>query len=196
VTGFFEPVFRFLLHLGGWGLFSLGIVDAILFTPLANDVLLVALVSAHGDRAIYYAGMAAAGSLIGCAILETLSRKGGEAGLEKTMSKERIDWVKKKITTRAGWAVALACIMPPPFPFTPVIAGAAALQYPRVKLLSIVAAVRVVRFGVLAYLASRYGKHILKIAELPAVRWSVIGLIVLSIAGSAWTIWSKWKKRK
>lgn len=190
-----RALFEFFLQLGAGGLFTLGFIDAILFTPLANDVLLVALVSNHRGRAVLYASMAAAGSLCGCVFMDWISRKGGEAGLAKAFSRRQLGWVKQQITSHAGWAVALASIMPPPFPFTPVIAGAAALQYPRAKLLGIVGVGRLLRFGVLAYLAYRFGARILRIAESPSVQWSVVGLVILSVAGSAWTIWSKWRQR-
>ena len=186
---------RFFFALGLGGPFTLGIIDALLFVPLANDVLVVALAASHRDRAFLYAVSAVVGSVLGCFFLDAASRKGGEAGLKKILSKKKLDRVKRSITSRAGWAVATASLMPPPFPFTPVVAGAAAFQYPRWKLLSIIAAARLVRFCVLAWLALRYGTTILKWAQLPVVRWSVIGLIVISVVGSSWTLWTRLRRR-
>jgi membrane protein YqaA with SNARE-associated domain len=190
-----QHLFDFFFNLGAFGVFILGVIDALLFAPLANDVLVVALTTRHRNFAALYAAMAAIGSLAGVVVLDYISRKGGEAGLEKTMKPKRIEWIKKKVTPRAGWAVALACLMPPPFPFTAVVAGAAALQYSRTKLLTITAITRVIRFGLLAFLAYRFGSLILKVAARPVVRWSIAGLAILSIAGSAWVIWSKWRQR-
>lgn len=195
MSGFGQHLFQFFFALGIWGPFALGIIDALLFTPLANDVLIVALTARHRERAYVYAAMATAGSVIGCAILATISRKGGEAGLEKSVSPKKLEKLKKTISNNAAWALLLASIMPPPFPFTPIVAGAAALQYSRTKLLAVVGVGRAVRFTLLAYLALRFGKAILRWAELPAVRWSIIVLIVLSIGGSVWTIWTKLRRR-
>jgi hypothetical protein len=84
--------------------------------------------------------------------------------------------------------------MPPPFPFTPFVAAAAAFQYPRKKLLGIIAAARLVRFSIEGGLAIVFGRHILALAQTPAIRWFIIGLIVVSIGGSALSIYS-WVKR-
>jgi membrane protein YqaA with SNARE-associated domain len=195
LSGFPQHLFGFFLSLGLFGPFLLGIVDALLFTPLANDVLVVSLVSSHHDRAWFYALTAAAGSVLGFFILDLITRKGGEAGLEKSVPPKRLERIKKRLTSNAGWFLALSAIMPPPFPLTAVVAGASALQYPRTKLLAIIAAARFVRFGLLAWLALRYGRYILKLAEARAVRYSVFALIVLSVAGSIWVIMSRFRKR-
>jgi membrane protein YqaA with SNARE-associated domain len=185
---FAEAFFLFFLHLGGFGLLLLGIIDAILFTPLANDVLLVALTSSNRSHWFYYACMATLGSVMGCFILYVISRRGGEKGLARALSPKRFEYVKRKLAKQTPWAVAAASILPPPFPFTPIIAGAAAFQYPRPKLLGIIAVARLVRFTTLALLAVRFGRHILDIANSPVVYWSMIGLVVISIIGSVYTI--------
>ena len=97
---------------------------------------------------------------------------------------------------RAGRRLAdqrLRCgaLIPPPFPFTPVVAGAAAFQYPQKKLLPLLAAARGARFVVIALLAHHYGRRLIRIIEAPAFRWFVIGLIALSVAGSVSAIY-KW----
>ena len=189
VHALFRQAMGFLIGLGPLGPFALGIIDAILFTPLANDVLVVALSSRHREMFWAYGLAAAAGSLAGCVALDWMARRGGEAGLKRLLKPKRLEYVKRKIDKGAGIALALACILPPPFPFTPIVAGAAAFQYPRVKELIIIGAARAVRFLALAALARHFGRQILKFAALPAVRWSIIALIVLSIAGSAISIY-------
>ena len=197
VHSFLQHVFHVFLRLGGIGVFSLAVIDAILFTPLANDVLLVALISRDPSRVVYYVFMTVAGSTCGCWILDYFSRKGGEAGLKRAMSRKRIEFVKNKIAKKGGslWLI-LASTLPPPFPFTAVVAGVAALQYPRKKLLAIVAVSRLFRFTVLGYLAYRLGRQILAIADEPAVRWSVTGIIVVSVVGSVWVVVQKLRENR
>ncbi len=175
--------------MGPLGPFSLGIIDAILFTPLANDVLVVALSSRRRDLFWAYGLAAAAGSTAGCFVLDWMARRGGEAGLKKLLKPKRLEYVKKKIEKGAAVALVLGCILPPPFPFTPIVAGAAAFQYPRSKELLLIGAARAFRFLVIATLARQFGRQILRIAESPVVRWSIAGLIVLSIIGSAISIY-------
>jgi membrane protein YqaA with SNARE-associated domain len=191
VHAFAHHLFHFFIVLGGPGLFALSVIDAILFTPLANDVLLVALVSRSPHEVTLYVLLTVAGSTAGCAILDYFSRKGGEAGLKKLMSPRRIEAVKKRISKGTGLALVVATIMPPPFPFTPFVAGASAMQYPRARLLTIIAVSRIVRYGAIGYLAMHFGKRILDWAKDPVVIWTMFGLIVISVVGSVWTVVSK-----
>jgi hypothetical protein len=86
--------------------------------------------------------------------------------------------------------------MPPPFPFTPFIIVAAALQYPRRKMLAIVAGCRGFRFAVEGSLALIYGRSIIAMAKSPAVQGFIIALVVISLVGSAWSIYSWIKKSR
>lgn len=187
----------FLASLGGFGLFLFGIIDSsFLFLPLGIDLLLVTLTARHHERMPYYAAMCALGSVVGCFTTDWLSRKGGEAGLEGRVSKRRLAYVQKQVEKRGGMALAAASMMPPGFPFTIVIIVAAALKFPRVKLLSIVAIFRFVRFALEGLLAIYFGRKILKMADLPAVRWVIFGVVVFSVVGSAWSIYSWFRKAK
>lgn len=186
-----------LMSLGGLGLFLFGIVDSsLLFLPLGLDLLMVGLTAAHHDRLLYYAAACAAGSVVGCFTTDWVGRKGGEAGLEGHVSPRRLAYVQRQVEKRAGIALAVSSMAPPGFPFTPVVIVAAALKYPRTKLLSIIAVSRFVRFMVEGALAIRYGKGILRMAERPEVQWVIFAVVVISIAGSAWSIYSWVRKSK
>ena len=186
---------QFFISLGGVGLLLLGALDSsFLFLPLGNDLLIVLLSSQHHSHMPYYVSMAALGSVIGVFVTESASRKGGEAGLEGRVSARRLRYVQRQVTNHAGLMLALACMMPPPFPFTVFVIVAAALQYPRVKLLSIVAAARFARFLIEGLLAIRYGERILQLAKTPVVQGIIIAIVVVSIGGSAWSIFS-WVRR-
>ena len=183
-------LFAFFAHLGGLGLVLLGMLDSsFLFLPLGNDLLLVGLTAAHPSRMLYYAGMAALGSLLGCLLIDLICRAGGEAGLARLLPKRRVEYVKKRMETRAGWVLAAAAMLPPPFPFTPFVAGAAAFEYPRPKLFGILAPTRLARFVLVGLLAMWFGRRILKWAQSPLLRGFLIGLAVVSIVGSAYSVW-------
>jgi membrane protein YqaA with SNARE-associated domain len=147
-------LYQVLWRLNGLGLLLLGILDSsFLFLPFGNAFLLIAMAAREHARWPYFAAMAAAGSVLGSFITDAISRKGGEVGLERKFSPRRLDYVKKKITKNAGWTLGLAALMPPPFPFTPFVAAAAVLQYPRKKLLATVDLGRLGRFAVDGLLA-------------------------------------------
>ncbi len=190
-----QHIFAIFLHLGGFGLLGLGILDSsFLFMPLGNDLLVTAMTARKHSHMPYYAVMATAGSTLGCLLLDFVFRKGGEEALDKHLPKKRLEYVKKKVKKNAAWALAFACLMPPPFPFTPFVAAAAALEYPRKKLLSVIAVFRMIRFSAVGVLAIVFGTRILKIAESPAVVDSIIAIIVISILGSAVSIYG-WVRR-
>jgi membrane protein YqaA with SNARE-associated domain len=186
--GFFHTIALWFFHLGGFGLLLLGIIDSSpLSAPLANDLLVVALSASHPDRMIYYAVMAAIGSTLGSLTVDVLSRK-AESKISEAVSSRRFKFVEAQIRKHAAWTLALACLIPPPFPFTPFVAAAAATGYPRKKLLSIIAAVRFIRFLIEGTLAVFYGRRILALAQSPEVRYTVIVLIVAALGLSGFSI--------
>src|SRR5258708_13503956 len=113
-------LYNFFVRLGGLGLLGLGVLDSsFLFTPFGNDLLVIAMTANHRRLMPYYVVMAAAGSVLGCLVVDLFSRKGGEAGLEKRVSRRRLEYVKRRVRKNAGWAPPSAPLMPPPFPFPP-----------------------------------------------------------------------------
>lgn len=186
---------RFFAHLGGFGLLLLGVLDSsFLFMPLGNDLLVVALTAHRHNRMPYYAGMATAGSVIGCYLTDLLCRMGGEKGLRQNFSGRTIQYVQRMIKSHAGPALGAACVLPPPFPFTPFIIVMSAMQYPRWKMLGIVAVGRAMRFSIEGGLAIAYGRRILEIANKSVLQETIMGLVAISIIGSAWSIYA-WAKR-
>ena len=179
-----------LFHLGGPGLFLVGIADSsFLFVPLANDLLVIALTAGHPHRMPYFAAMAALGSTAGCLILDVLSRK-AESGISRKAksASKRVKFVEAHIRKHAAWALAIAALVPPPFPFTPFVAAAAASGYPRSKLLTVIAGSRFVRFGSEGALAIFLGRRILSLAQSAALQDAVIALILIAVGGSGYSI--------
>jgi membrane protein YqaA with SNARE-associated domain len=185
-------VYAIASKLGGFGLLLVGLFDSsFLFMPLGNDLLMLGLTANHPRRLLYYAAMATAGSVAGCFLTDVIARKGGEEGLKRLLSPGQIEYLKRRVSNNSGWPIAVAAIMPPPFPFTAVVAGAAALQFPRKKMFTILAIMRFVRFAGIGLLSIFFGRQILDIAESPVVEYGVLGLIVVTIVGSIVSIY-KW----
>lgn len=182
-----RALFAFFLNSGALGLFTLGIADSsFLFAPLGNDFLLIALVvrKPQVTDALYYAAVATAGSVLGCLLVDLLFRKAGEAGLDKHLPHKRLEYVKQKVNKDAAWALALASLAPPPFPFTPFIMAASALEYPRKRLLTVVGFARMARFAITAVLALIFGDRILQWSRNEGVQIFLFALIVLCVGGS------------
>jgi membrane protein YqaA with SNARE-associated domain len=187
----------FFFSLGGFGLLLLGVLDSsFLFMPLGNDLLVIALTAAHRQRMLYYVLMATIGSVIGVAFTHWVSAKGGQKGIEGDKKSKRIAYVERKVHEHGGIAIATAALMPPPFPFTPFIIVAAALQYPRKKMLAIIAGSRGLRFAIEGSLALIYGRKIIRMAQSPYIQGFIIALVVISMVGSAWSIYGWVKKSR
>ena len=191
---FLRRIAALLFHFGGPGLLVLGIMDSSFLTmPLGNDLLVVALSASHHTRMPYYVLMATVGSVLGCLMDDWISRK-GEQGIKKHVESKRLDYVERQVARRAWAALLMASLMPPPFPFTPVVVGAAAFEYPRKKLLGIVGVGRVIRFTAEGALAIHYGPSILSLAQSRTLEHVIIALIVISIAASTISIY-RWVKK-
>ncbi len=188
-------LFGFLLHLGFAAPLVLGIADSsFLFLPFGNDLLLVILLARDHHKAWLYVPMAALGSTIGVFLLDLVCRKGGEEGLKKMLKPKRFDYVKKRIDEHAAMAIAVACVAPPPFPFTAVIAAASAFEYPRAHLLTIAFLMRLLRFVLVAVAAILLGPKILEIARSSPFFWSMVAFTAICAVGSAFSI-AGWIRR-
>ncbi len=186
-----SSLFAFFFHLGYFGPLLLGVLDSsFLFLPFGNDILVVVLIAAHHKAFPIYVLMAATGSTLGVVFLDLVARKLGEKGIEKMAGKKRFEKLKNKVGSRAGLAVITATLLPPPFPFTLVIATASALKYSRVRLLSFNWLGRAIRFSIVGVLAIEFGREVISVAKSDAFRYTMIGFVVLCLGGSAFSVWN------
>src|SRR6266853_2772233 len=88
----------------------------------------------------------------------------------------------------SGIALIIACLAPPPFPFTAIVAAASALQYPRLHLLGVVFCARVVRFSLIGLAAIWLNREILRIANSLEFAWFMEGFTALCVIGSVASI--------
>jgi len=190
-------VLRFFLRLGLFGLFLMSALDSsFLVLPFGNDLLLIALVSRNRESLIWiaYVIVSAIGSVVGVFFVDMVMRKAGEAGLERFVSRKRIDKLKAKLENKGGITVFVATLIPPPFPFTPVVMTASALQSPRGKLLIAVFLGRLVRFGIEAVLALYFGRQLIAFIDSDVVTYIVYALIGIAIILSTLSL-LRWLKR-
>jgi membrane protein YqaA with SNARE-associated domain len=190
VSHFFAPLLRFLFHLGYFAPLLMGVFDSsFLFLPFGNDLLLVVLISQHHHNVPLLVISGALGSTLGVFVLSLVAGKIGEEGIRKMAGERRFKKLEARFKNGGGWAVILATLAPPPFPFTTVIAAAAALQYPRIRLLSLNFLGRAARFTILAFLALKFGRAVLRMANSPAFRWGMTIFIAACLIGSGISIW-------
>lgn len=197
VLSFSGWILRGFRRLGVFGLFLLSALDSsFLVLPFGNDLLLIALVSSNRDSPVWiaYVLVSAIGSLVGVFVVDLIMRKAGEKGLERFVSQRRIEKLKSKLENKAGITVFIATLIPPPFPFTPAVMTASALQTPRGKLLSAVFFGRLLRFGAEAVLALYFGRQVIAFINSDVVTYIVYGLIGIAVVLSTLSV-LKWLKR-
>jgi membrane protein YqaA with SNARE-associated domain len=174
-----------LIHLGGPGLILLGLLDnSVIPLPGSMDALTIVL-AAHQQRWWpYFAFMATAGALLGGYVTFRLARKQGKDLLARKMKR---GWMKKVYDLFQKWgfgAIAVSAVLPPPVPMVPFLVVAGATNYPTKKFLAALTLGRVVRYTLLAYMASVYGRPILRWFSQygPTILYVLIGLAVISTA--------------
>jgi membrane protein YqaA with SNARE-associated domain len=148
--------------LGGLGLFIIAVLDSsFLSFPQVNDVLVVVLSAKYPERMLYYAGMTTVGSMIGCFMLFSVARRGGEMFLRKRMKGAHVDRALRLYQRFGLMAVVVPALLPPPVPFKVfvVLAGAADVAPWRFALA--VGIGRGIRYFGQGYLAMVYGEQAL-----------------------------------
>ena len=186
----FHRFFLFLLHLGYFAPVLMGVVDSsFLFLPFGNDLLVVVLASRHHQGLGLYVLGAACGSTLGVLMLAWISGRVGADGIRKLAGEKRFKKLEAKFKKGGGAAIFLATLAPPPFPYTMVIASAAALQYSRSRMLALNFGGRALRFTILGCLALVFGRTVLRVTQSAAFRWSMTGLVALCLVGSGISIW-------
>jgi membrane protein YqaA with SNARE-associated domain len=168
----------------------MGVLDSsFLVLPFGNDLLVVVLVSRHHQGLPLYILAAACGSTLGAATLAWIARRVGQEGIRKLAGQRQFEKLESKIQKGGGLAVFLATLAPPPFPYTIVIASAAALQYSNFRLLAFNFIGRAIRFTIFGVLALIFGRTVIRVTQSPAFRWSMLVFIALCLLGSGFSIW-------
>jgi membrane protein YqaA with SNARE-associated domain len=184
---------RWVVHLGGLGLVPLGLLDnSPIPIPGSMDVVLMILCVRGQESWVYYALMATAGSLVGGFVTYHLARRGGRGALKRRFPRWHMDNVNK-IFERWGFsAVAIPALLPPPFPITPFLVAAGAMQYPVKKFLAALALGRIPRYTLLAYLSARYGRKIIRFLSHPGE--PLILTLVALVVVTALVIFFFWRR--
>jgi len=159
-----DTVWKWIHRLGGPGLILLGIADNTPFisAPPGSVEIFIVLLSAHRHGWwAYYAFMATVGEVLGGYIAYRLAEKGGQKTLEKKIGKPRAEKIYKQFEKHGFLTVFTGSILPPPFPFTPVLMTAGVMQYPTRKFLSALTIGRGLRYFAVAYLGRSYGRQMI-----------------------------------
>jgi uncharacterized membrane protein YdjX (TVP38/TMEM64 family) len=129
--------------------------------------------------------LATAGSLAGAAVIFSIGRSIGEAGIERWVPQR----IRKTIRERGAIAMAVPALLPPPFPLTPFILACGALSVSPWRFFITLGVMRLVRFGTLGVLGIVYGGRILATLQSHAFHIGLGLLAILAVVGTAYTIY-------
>jgi membrane protein YqaA with SNARE-associated domain len=157
----------------------IGALDSSLLSlPEINDYLVVGRCIKQPSAVFYFPLFAAAGSVLGCLLLYTIMRRGGQAVLRRRFKRENVERVERAYARFGFLAIAVPALLPPPMPFKIFVATAGTLEYPRWKFLVTVMIARSLRYYVEGVLAVFYGRRVL-------LYFKDNGLMILSITTAA-----------
>lgn len=150
------------IYLAAPAMILIGALDSSLLSlPEINDYLVVGRCFRQPSAVYYFPLFAATGSVIGCNLLYTIVRRGGQAVLRRKFPVASIKRVERAYERFGFFAIAIPAVLPPPLPFKIFVATAGALEYPRWKFLLTVMIARSFRYYVEGILAVFYGRRVL-----------------------------------
>jgi membrane protein YqaA with SNARE-associated domain len=162
-------------YVAGPAMVVIGALDSSLLSlPEINDYLVVMRCYHDPKSAFYFPLFAAAGSVLGCWLLYTLMKRGGQAVVHKRFKREHIERVERAYARYGFLALAIPALLPPPMPFKIFVATAGALEYPRWRFLITIMIARSLRYYVEGTLAVFYGARVLRFLKDN-------GLMILSV---------------
>lgn len=165
--------------------------------PEINDILVVTSSAAHPRLAWLYALAATVGSVLGCAVLFTLGRRGGEALLVRRFGAERVQRTRAAFHRWDVLALALPAVLPPPMPFKIFVLSAGVFGFPARRFLVTLLVARGIRYGVWATLGATYGDEALRMLKaVDAWFGERLWLIVALTAGLAALLVLLWARRR
>jgi membrane protein YqaA with SNARE-associated domain len=178
VVGLHDFIVNVPIYIAAPAMVVIGTLDSSLLSlPEINDYLVVARCFSDPKSVFYFPLFAAAGSVLGCLILYTIMRRGGQAVMRRRFSAENIAKVERAYARFGFLALAVPALLPPPMPFKIFVATAGALEYPRWRFMLTVMIARSVRYFVEGALAVFYGERVL-------VFMRENGLMILSVVGA------------
>jgi len=166
------------IYVAGPAMILIGALDSSLLSlPEVNDYLVVARCYTHPRSAFFFPLFAATGSVLGCLLLYTILRRGGQAVLHRRFRLEHVQRVERAYARFGILALVVPALLPPPMPFKIFVATAGALQFPRRRFLVTILLARSLRYYTEGTLAVFYGERVLRFLRDN-------GLVIITIVGA------------
>src|SRR2546430_12257198 len=154
------------LYVAGPAMILIGALDSSLLSlPEVNDYLVMARCYTHPRTVYFFPLFRAIGSVLGCLLLYTILRRGGQAVLHRRFRIDHVLRVERAYARFGILALAVPALLPPPMPFKIFVATAGALQFPRRRFLLTILVARSLRYYIEGTLAVFYGERVLHFSK-------------------------------
>jgi membrane protein YqaA with SNARE-associated domain len=172
------------------GVFVLAALDSTLFFSLPFGIDAAVIILAARLRELWWVVplLATCGSVAGAALTFWMGVKVGEQGLDRWVRPKRLHQIRLRVRNSGAIALAVLDLIPPPFPFTPFVLAAGALEVKVRTFFVTLMVVRLFRFGLEAVLAKLYGPRILTWLDSDLFHMIVSFFIVVAVALTAVSI--------
>jgi membrane protein YqaA with SNARE-associated domain len=166
------------------GVIVLAALDSTLFFSLPFGIDAVVVILAAQLREFWWIVplLATIGATGGAAVTFWMGVKIGERGVDRWVPQKRLARIRVRVREKGAVALAILDIIPPPFPFTPFVLAAGALEVDAATFFLTLTACRLFRFGVEAVLARLYGRSIVGWLDSDLFHDIVAFFIFLAIA--------------
>ncbi len=180
-AGTFKSLQAALVAYGALGLFFIALLDAALIPlPGGPDVVVIALSHNSHRMMPFYVIVAVAGSTIGSLFLYSIALRGGQAALQKISEAKRLR-AAQLVDRYDVWALLVAAVLPPPFPFKIFVLSAGAFRMKVGRFIGALVVGRGFRFTLEGTLAVLYGEAAIDILKrhYPAIGLGLAAIIIL-----------------
>jgi len=162
--------------------------------PFGIDALVVVLAATYGEIFWIFPPIVTAVSLAGAALTYQIGRTAGDTGLPLFVAPRHRERIKARLDRMGSGALAVAALMPPPFPLTPVLLTCGALGFDRRRFLLVFGMMRLIRFSAEGLLARHYGSQVLEALQRESLQTAVTAITLVGLAAATVTgavLWSR-----
>jgi len=172
------------------GVVILAALDSTIFFSLPFGIDAAVIILAARLKGLWWTvpPLATVGSIGGAALTFWMGVKIGEKGLDRYVPPRRLKKIRARIRDSGAIALAVLDLIPPPFPFTPFVLAAGALEVNPSTFFVTLTVCRILRFGIEAALAATYGDGVLSWLDSDLFQDIVSFLIVVAVILTALSI--------
>ena len=162
----FRGLYETIVEYGGPALLVVALADSsFLSIPEGNDILIIALSTGQSwDLMSYYVTMTIVGSVLGCTLLYSVGRRGGNF-VQKRLSEERRNEMRRLYDRWGIWTLLVPAVLPPPTPFKIFVLSAGLFRIPLGRFIVLVSLGRSIRYFMWGILAVLYGEAAKQIVQ-------------------------------